>query len=110
MVADETDPDRQRRHDDRARQAEENARMFQTADESADRAVRKAFRALGYDITEMDDVNDLRDDLPYLRKQRQAGDLRKAETSKTAITAIGGIIVGAMGSLLTWLASGGHRP
>ena len=80
------------------------------ADVSAERAVNKMFRALGYDITAMDDVNELRDDLRYLRKQRQAGDMRKAETSKTAITAVGGIIVGAIGSLLTWLASGGHRP
>ena len=109
-MADENEGERQRRHDDRGRQAEESARMFQMADEAADRAVRKVFRALGIDITDLDDLNELRDDFRFTRKQRQAGDVRKAETSKTAITAIGGIIVGAIGSLLTWLASGGHRP
>ena len=109
-MAEETEADRQRRHEERARQQDEFTRLKQMADESADRAVVKMFRALGYDITAIDDVNDLRDDLRYLRRLRQAGDLRKTETSKTAITAIGGIIVGAIGSLLTWLASGGHRP
>ena len=109
-MADEGEPERQRRHEERARQQEEFARLKQMADEAAERAVIKMFRALGYDVTAMDDVNDLRDDLRFLRRQRQAGDMRKAETSKTAITAIGGIIVGAIGSLLTWLASGGHRP
>ena len=109
-MADENEGERQRRHDDRGRQAEESARMFQMADEAADRAVRKVFRALGIDITDLDDLNELRDDFRFTRKQRQAGDVRKSETSKTVIAAIGGIIVGAAGALLSWLSGGGHRP
>ena len=77
----------------------------QAADRAALRSITDTFRLLGVDITEMDDLNDLRDDFRFLRRQRESLEIRRAETSKSLVTAVVGGVVGMIISAITWLAT-----
>ena len=82
----------------------------QAADRAALRSITDTFRLLGVDITEMDDLNDMRDDFRFLRRQREALEIRRSETSKSLVTAIVGGFVGMVISALTWLATVARHP
>ncbi len=77
----------------------------QAAERAALRSITDTFRLLGVDITEMDDLNDLRDDFRFLRRQRESLEIRRAETSKSFVTAVVGGVVGMIISAITWLAT-----
>ena len=83
----------------------------QMAERAALRSITDTFRLLGIDITEMDDLNDLRDDFRFVRRQRQTTETRRTEATKSAVTAAVGGIVGMLVSTLTWLLTvARHQP
>jgi hypothetical protein len=83
----------------------------QLAERAALRSITDTFRILGIDITEMDDLNDLRDDFRFVRRQRQNTETRRTEAAKSAITAVVGGIVGMLVSTITWLVTvARHQP
>ncbi len=83
----------------------------QAANHAALDSINDTFRLLGVDIMEMDDLNDLRDDFRFLRRQRELLEVRRAETSKSLVTAVVGGIVGMVISAFTWLATlARHQP
>ncbi len=83
----------------------------QLAERAALRSITDTFRLLGIDITEMDDLNDLRDDFRYVRRQRENAETRRTETTKSTVTAVVGAIVGVVVSTLTWLMTfARHQP
>ena len=82
----------------------------QAADHAAIRSITDTFRLLGVDITEMDDLNDMRDDFRFLRRQREALEVRRTEASKSLVTAVVGGVVGMIISALTWLATIARHP
>ena len=98
--------DQQRRHES----AQRGIEFGPLIERAAEAQMIRRFRDLGYDLSDIDDVNAFRDDLRFLRKQRLGMETRKAEGSKAVIIAIGGAIVGGVVSLITWLLAGGHRP
>ena len=77
----------------------------QIAERAALRSISDTFRLLGIDITEMDDLNDLRDDFRFVRRQRQSAETRRTEAGKSAVTAIVGGVVGMLVSTITWLVT-----
>lgn len=77
----------------------------QLAERAALRSITDTFRLLGIDITEMEDLNDLRDDFRFVRRQRQSNETRRTEASKSAITAVVGGVVGMLVSTITWLVT-----
>jgi hypothetical protein len=87
-----------------------DARAQDIAERAARRAVIDTFRLLGIDITAMDDVNDLRDDLRFIRRQRQGTETRRTEASKSAVTAIVGGIIGMIISAITWFVTQTRHP
>ena len=59
----------------------------------------------------MDDLNDLRDDFRFGRRQRETNETRRNEAAKSAITAVVGGIVGMVISTLTWILTvARHQP
>jgi hypothetical protein len=83
----------------------------QLAERAALRSITDTFRLLGIDITEMDDLNDLRDDFRYVRRQRLLTETRRTEATKSAVTALVGGIVGMLISVMTWLITvARHQP
>jgi hypothetical protein len=87
-----------------------DARAQDIAERAARRAVVDTFRLLGIDITAMDDVNELRDDFRYIRRQRESTETRRSEASKSAVTAIVGGIIGMIISAITWLVTVARHP
>ncbi len=87
-----------------------DARAQDIAERAARRAVVDTFRLLGIDITAMDDVNDLRDDFRFIRRQRESIETRRSEASKSAVTAIVGGIIGMIISAITWLVTVARHP
>lgn len=83
--------------------ASSDARAQEIAERAAARALKDTFRLLGIDITEMDDVNDLRDDFRFVRRQRSESETRRTEAFKSATTAVVGGFVGMLLSAITWL-------
>ncbi len=83
----------------------QDTRAQEIAERAVARALHDAFRDLGLDITDMDDVNNLRDDFRFTRRQRAAAETRRAETSKSITTALVGGIAGMLISALTWMAT-----
>jgi hypothetical protein len=45
-----------------------DARAQEIAERAAEKTLRDTFRLLGFDITEMTDVNNLRDDFRFIRQ------------------------------------------
>lgn len=83
----------------------------QLAERAALRSITDTFRLLGIDITEMDDLNDLRDDFRFVRRQRETNETRRTETTKSTVTAIVGAVVGVLVSTLTWILTvARHQP
>ena len=83
----------------------------QLAERAALRSITDTFRLLGIDITEMDDLNDLRDDFRFVRRQRQTTETRRTEATKSVITAVVGGVVGMLVSTITWLVTvARHQP
>ena len=77
----------------------------QIAERAALRSITDTFRLLGIDITEMDDLNDLRDDFRFVRRQRQTNETRRTEVTKSTVTAVVGAVVGMLVSTITWLVT-----
>ena len=81
------------------------------AERAALRSITDTFRLLGIDITEMDDLNDLRDDFRFVRRQRETNETRRTEATKSTVTAVVGAVVGVLVSTLTWiLTAARHQP
>ena len=75
------------------------------AERAAAKAVRDTFRLLGTDITELEDINNLRDDFRFIKRQRALVEFRRTETSKSVIAALMGAVMGLLISAITWLAT-----
>ena len=86
------------------------ARAQDLAERAALRSITDTFRLLGIDITEMEDLNELRDDFRFVRKQRQTAEIRRNEASKSMVTAVVGGTVGMLISAVTWLATLARHP
>lgn len=86
------------------------ARVQEIAERAATKAVLDTFRLLGSDITELDDINNLRDDFRYMRRQRSIAEFRKSEASKSALATLTGGVIGMLLSAITWLVSTFLRP
>ena len=82
----------------------------ENAERAAIRAISDTFRMLGIDISEMDDVNDLRDDFRFVRRQRENTETRRTEASKSVVTAVVGAVVGMLVSAITWLVTMARHP
>lgn len=81
------------------------------AERAALRSITDTFRLLGIDITEMDNLNELRDDFRFIRRQRQANETRRNEAAKSTITAVIGGVIGIVVSTLSWLLTATrHQP
>ena len=63
------------------------------ADRAADKAVTQLFRALGVDVQDQKDLNDLRSDLIYSRRLRR---LTESTGSKAWVVMVALISVGAL--------------
>jgi len=87
-----------------------DARAQEIAERAAEKTLRDTFRLLGFDITEMTDVNNLRDDFRFVRQQRSNAETRRFEVFKSATTAIIGALVGMVLSVLTWVVTGFKHP
>ena len=87
-----------------------DARAQEFAERAALRSITDTFRMLGIDITQMDDVNNLRDDFRFIRRQRESNELRRTEASKSAITATIGAAIGMLISAITWLVTVVRHP
>ncbi len=77
----------------------------QLIEQAAARSITDTFRLLGIDLTEMDDLNELRDDFRFIRRQRRDIELRRAEATKSVIAAVIGGVVGMIVSAVTWLVA-----
>ena len=82
-----------------------DARAQEIAERAATKTLHDTFRLLGFDITEMTDVNNLRDDFHFIRQQRSNAETRRSEVFKSTLTAIVGAFIGMLLSALTWLLS-----
>ena len=80
-----------------------DSRAQEIVDRAVARAIQDTFRLLGVDITEMHDLNELRDDFRYIRRQRDDAETRRTEVSKSVITAMIGGFIGMLLSAGTWL-------
>lgn len=86
-------------------------RAQEIAERAAAQVLHDTFRLLGVDISEMDDVNNLRDDFRFIRRQRSNAETRRADALKSAVTAIIGGLVGMLLSAVTWFfAALRHQP
>ena len=79
------------------------------AERAAIRAITDTFRLLGVDISDMDNVNDLRDDFRFVRRQREGSETRRTEASRSTVTAVIGAAVGMLVSALTWIITNGRH-
>ena len=83
----------------------------QLAERAALRSITDTFRLRGSDITEMDDLNALRDDFRFVRRQRETNETRRNEATKSTVTAVVGAVVGVLVSTLTWILTvARHQP
>ncbi len=86
------------------------ARAQEIAERAAAKAVHDTFRLLGSDISELDDINNLRDDFRYMRRHRSLAEFRRTETSKSAVSTLTGGVIGMLLSAVTWLVTTFLRP
>jgi hypothetical protein len=87
-----------------------DARAQEIAERAAAKTLHDTFRLLGFDITEMTDLNALRDDFRFIRRQRSNAETRRTEVFKSTVTAVIGAVVGMVLSGLTWLATTLRHP
>ena len=87
-----------------------DARAQEIADRAAARVLHDTFRLLGIDLSEMNDVNNLRDDFRFVRRQRSDAETRRTEAFKSATTAFFGGLIGMLLSALTWLVTTMRHP
>jgi hypothetical protein len=87
-----------------------DARAQEIAERAAAKTLHDTFRLLGFDITEIDDVNNLRDDFRFVRRQRCNAETRRSEVFKSTLTAVVGALVGMLLSGLTWVATALRHP
>ncbi len=87
-----------------------DARAQEIAERAAAKTLHDTFRLLGFDITEMDDVNNLRDDFRFIRRQRFNSEARRSEVFKSTTTAVVGALVGMLLSGLTWVVTALRHP
>lgn len=87
-----------------------DARAQEIAERAASKAVHETFRLLGFDMTEMTDVNNLRDDFRFIRQQRSTAETRRSELFKSATTAIIGALTGLLLGAITWLVTAIKHP
>ncbi len=87
-----------------------DAHIQEIAERAAARALNDAFRLLGIDIGTMEDINQFRDDVRFIRRQRSAVETRRTEAMKSAVAAIVGGILGMLLSAITWLVTALRHP
>jgi hypothetical protein len=80
-----------------------DTRVQEIAERAAAKALQETFRLLGFDMTEMTDVNNLRDDFRFVRRERSQSESRRSEVFKSATTAVIGAVVGVLLSACTLL-------
>ena len=80
-----------------------DARAQEIAERAAAKTLHDTFRLLGFDINEIADVNNLRDDFRFIRRERNSAETRRSEIFKSTITAVIGAIAGMLLSVATWL-------
>jgi hypothetical protein len=77
-----------------------DTRVQEIAERAAAKALQETFRLLGFDMT---DVNNLRDDFRFVRRERSQSESRRSEVFKSATTAVIGAVVGVLLSACTLL-------
>ncbi len=82
-----------------------DAHIQEIAERAAARALNDAFRLLGIDIGTMEDINQFRDDVRFIRRQRSALETRRTEVMKSAVAAVVGGMIGMLLSAVTWLVT-----
>jgi hypothetical protein len=82
-----------------------DARAQEIAERAAAKTLHDTFRLLGFDITELTDVNGLREDFRFIRQQRSHAETRRSELFKSTTTAVIGALVGMALSAITWLVT-----
>jgi len=82
-----------------------DAHIQEIAERAASRALNDSFRLLGIDIGAMEDVNQFRDDVRFIRRQRSVSETRRTEALKSAVAALIGGFIGMLLSALTWLVT-----
>ncbi len=87
-----------------------DSRAQEIAERAAAKTLHDTFRLLGFDLTEMADINNLRDDFRFIRQQRSNAETRRAEVFRSTATAIAGALVGMLLSGLTWLITALRHP
>jgi hypothetical protein len=87
-----------------------DARAQEIAERAAAKTLHDTFRLLGFDLTEMTDINNLRDDFRFIRRQRSNAETRRSEVFKSITTAIVGALVGMLLSAITWLMTALRHP
>lgn len=87
-----------------------DTRAQEIAERAAARVLHDTFRLLGIDIAEMTDVNNIRDDFRFIRRQRSNAETRRAEVFKSAVTALIGGMIGMLISALTWVIAALRHP
>lgn len=70
------------------------------ADRAAERAVYQLFRALGVDVTDQRDLNDLRSDLIYSRRLRR---LTESTTARVWMVVVALVAAGIVFSFWAWI-------
>ncbi len=79
-----------------------DAHIQEIVERATARAINDSFRLLGIDIGAMDDVNQFRDDVRFIRRQRSESETRNTEVMKSAVTAVIGGCIGMLLSAITW--------
>jgi hypothetical protein len=82
-----------------------DARAQEIAERAAAKTLHDTFRLLGFDITEMTDLNGLREDFRFIRQQRSNAEARRSEVLRSTTTAIIGGLVGMLLGAVTWLVT-----
>ena len=82
-----------------------DARAQEIAERAAAKTLHDTFRLLGFDLTEMTDLNGLREDFRFIRQQRSHAETRRSEVFKSTTTAIIGGLVGMLVGAITWLVT-----
>ncbi len=80
-----------------------DAHIQEIAERAAARALSDSFRLIGIDISAMEDVNQFRDDVRFIRHQRSVVETRRTEVMKSAVAAMIGGFLGMLLSAITWM-------
>ncbi len=96
-MADELDAERQARHNS-ANERQIADSLERIANRAAKSAVHETFRMLGFDLTDQDTVNTLRDDFGWLHRRRI-----EAEAPGVARTSLLVAVSASVTAAVTWL-------